>query len=223
MMDHVYEGEYTGGFHPIYILAILYVIGIYTFPFVFFAVNDQLAEAASQAEAVVHYWPLLLPAIMGLVNLITVILTNNKIHRFHLLNCTVMIKYSLIPFYIIGGLCILISLLLMFSPVVIMIFVGPMIAFWFSVFGWMAMVGGAPYALAYITRSRRSGVHGRILSVIAGILQFFFTVDVISIMVLSWKEGRWRKLTVGILAVLILAILATLILLGIVIANALKG
>lgn len=222
MMDHVYEGEYTRGFHPIYILAILYVIGVYAFPFVFFAVNDQLTEAASQEEAVVQYWPLLLPAIMGLVNLITVILTSNKIHRFFFLNCTVMIKYCLIPFYIIGGLCILISLILMFSPVVIMIFVGPTIATVFSVLGWMAVVGGAPYALAYIIRSRRSGVHGRILSVIAGILQFFFTVDVISIMVLSWKEGRWRKLTVGILAVLILAILATLILLGIVIVNALR-
>lgn len=40
---------------------------------------------------------------MGVVNLITVLTVGRKWTRKTLLNCTLIIKYGLIPFYLIGG------------------------------------------------------------------------------------------------------------------------
>lgn len=190
------------GFHPIYILAALYVASIYLFPFLFFGINGSSSETSG-----LNAWPLLIPVIFGLINLVVVLLGKNTIGRTQLLNCTVLIKYTLIPFFIIGGLCIAVALLLTFTPVVIMIFVGPTVAITLSVLGWFAIVGSAPYSIAYIVKSCKQGVHGKVLSVIAGILQFFFAADVISVMVLALKEKKCVKITVALLVILILAVL----------------
>ena len=190
------------GFHTIYILAALYVASIYLFPFLFFGINGSSSETSD-----LNAWPLLIPVILGLINLIVVLLGKNTIGRTQLLNCTVLIKYTLIPFFIIGGLCIAVALLLTFTPVVIMIFVGPTVAITLSVLGWFALVGSAPYSIAYIVKSCKQGIHGKVLSVIAGILQFFFAADVISVIVLALKEKKCVKITVALLVILILAVL----------------
>ncbi len=113
--------------------------------------------------------------------------------------------------YIAGGIVVAASLLLMLTPVVFMFFVGPAIAIAFSTFGWIVMVGGAPYSVAYIVKSQKQGVHGTVLSVFAGIFQFFFTVDVLSIIVLALKEKRWVKTTVALLILLLLTVLALVV------------
>lgn len=207
--------EEQNGFHPIYILAALYVASVYLFPVLFFAMNESSSETPD-----LNAWPLLLPLIFGLINLVAVLLGKNTIGRTQLLNCTVLIKYTLIPFFIIGGLCIAIALLLMFTPVVIMIFVGPTVAVIFSVLGWFALIGAAPYSIAYIVRSCKQGVHGKVLSVISGVLQFFFATDVISIMVLALKEKKCIKITVALLVILILAVLILVTFLVALIASA---
>jgi hypothetical protein len=194
------------GFHPIYILAGLYTFAIYMFPVIYFAVNRKLENENS-----LQMWPLGLPMILGIINLLVVILFKNKIGRIRLLNCAILIKYTLIPFYFIGGLAIAIALLLMFTPVVIMVFVGPMVAIVFSILGWIAMVGAAPFSIGYIGMSYKEGTHGKILSVLAGIFQFFFTVDVLSIMILALKEKRCVKVTIALLIILILAIVSSII------------
>ncbi|MBR1692312.1 MAG: hypothetical protein IJ711_06000 [Lachnospiraceae bacterium] len=223
MYEAKYAPEYRKGFHPIYLLAILYVIGIYAFPFLLSAVNDGLENARSESEAVIHYWPVLLPAVLGVINLAAVVILRKRLHRFYFLNCTILIKYCLIPFFVIGGLCIALALLLTFTPVVIMVFVGPAIAVTFSVLGWIALVGGSPYALAYAIKAKREGVHGKVLTTVACILQFIFGADVISVMVLSMKEGRWRKLTVAVILLLVLAAIAALIGVGAMILLALQS
>lgn len=168
-------------------------------------------------------WSLLIPLVLGIINLIVVIVGKNKIDRVQLLNCVVIIKYALIPFYIIGGLCVTIALLLMFTPVVIMIFIGPAVAVIFSTLGWIAMVGTAPYSIAYIAKSCKQGIHGKVLSIAAGICQFFFTVDVISIMILALKEKRCVKITVATLSILLLAAIVSVICLITLIAGAVIG
>jgi hypothetical protein len=92
-----------------------------------------------------------------------------------------------------------------------MVFVGPMVAIVFSILGWIAMVGAAPFSIGYIGMSNKEGTHGKFLSVLAGIFQFFFTVDVLSIMILALKEKRCVKLTITWLIILMLAIVSSII------------
>lgn len=98
------------GFHPVYILAALYTASVYLFPFIYFKVNLSLGN-----DNGLHMWPLLIPLILGLFNLIVILIGKDKISREQLLNCAILIKYALVPFYILGGLCIALALLFMLT------------------------------------------------------------------------------------------------------------
>lgn len=173
----------------IYIVPIVYVLGMYLMPVVLWA----LGSAKESADNVSSAWVLALPIILGLVNLAVVLILGEKISRGQLLICTRIIKYALIPFYFLGGLCIAVALLLMFTPVVIMVFVGPAIAVSLSVIGWLGLLGAAPFSVAYIVRACKEGVHGKALSVFAVIFQFFFSVDVIFVIILAIKDRVYSK------------------------------
>ena len=192
-------------FSPIYIFAALYVIGVYTFLPLFFLLNKDAAQAQSQAEYSEQSvgFPLLIPVILGVINLIAVIALRKHTTREQLLNCALAVKYALVPFYIMGAFVIAVALLLMFTPIVIMVFLGPAIAGTFSAAGWIIMVGTAPFSIGYLVRARDEGIHHRTLCKIAGVLQFFFAADVISMMVLAFKEKKWIKTTVFLLLILI--------------------
>ena len=77
-----------------YILPVLYVIVSYTF-FLLAGCFDNAIK--------LQILSILLPFIMGIVNLIVVLTVGRKWSRKTLLNCTLIIKYGLIPFYLIGG------------------------------------------------------------------------------------------------------------------------
>ena len=77
-----------------YILPVLYVIVSYTF----FLLAVHFGNAIT-----LQIVSILLPFIMGIVNLIVVLTVGRKWSRKTLLNCTLIIKYGLIPFYLIGG------------------------------------------------------------------------------------------------------------------------
>lgn len=104
----------------VYIVPIVYVLGMYLMPVVLWV----LGNAKESMDNANRGWVLALPIILGLVNLAVVLILGEKISRGQLLICTRIIKYALIPFYIVGGLSIAVALLLMFSPVVIMVFIG---------------------------------------------------------------------------------------------------
>lgn len=172
----------------IYIVPIVYVLGMYLMPVVLWVMGST-KESANVSGA----WVLALPIILGLVNLAVVLILGEKISRGQLLICTRIIKYALIPFYFLGGLCIALALLLMFTPVVIMVFVGPTIAVLLSVIGWLGLLGAAPFSVAYIVRACKEGVHGKALSVFAVIFQFFFSLDVIFVIILAIKDRVYSK------------------------------
>ena len=198
--NNLQTAEKRNGFRSFYIFPILYVMSAYLLP-VFFLIGEE----DSGVSCLVY-----LPVILGVVNIIVSILFCKPENRMMMLNAAVLVKYSLIPFFIVGGFMVCASLLLSFIPVPFMIFAGPMMAGIASFIGWLIVAFGAPYVISYLRLSSGAGMHSKSMVVIHSILQFFFTLDVIDVMILSRKEGKWKKLTVFI--IILLAVLATLFL-----------
>ena len=173
-------------FPVIYLLAILYVLSAYLGPVALLAMPD------SDAASIITSWLFWLPVILGVVNLIVVLAAKSKMERKQLLVCSMIIKYALIPFYLVGGLLIVLCLLLMVTPIVFMVFVGPMMALILGIYGWVILLGAAPFSVAYIVRSYKGGFHSKALLIISAIMQFLFTMDVIFITVLAVKERKYK-------------------------------
>ena len=140
----------------IYVVPVIYVLGMYMMPVLFWIICN-MQEATDSFDA---GWIMVMPIVLGLINLAVVLILGKRISRVQLLICTRIIKYALIPFYVVGGFCIVVALLLMFTPVVIMIFVGPTVAIVLSVIGWLGLLGATPFSIAYIVRACSEGVQG---------------------------------------------------------------
>ena len=99
-----------------YLSAALYIIGVYAFvPLLFLFNQDALgADAEEKLSAARIMPPRLIPVVLGLLNLTVVTALRKKITRDQLLNCAMAVKYALIPFFLIGGCCIALSLLTIF-------------------------------------------------------------------------------------------------------------
>ncbi len=146
-------------------------------------------------------------AAMGVINLVVVLTAGRKCSRKTLLNCTLILKYGMIPFYIVDGLLVAGASLIAVFPLPLMILFG-FIAVALAVFGYIVMLGSAPYAIAYIVRGCKDGVIPTALGVVCGIFQFFFVSDVVSMMVLTIRERHLVKTTIAICCVLALTIAA---------------
>ena len=68
-------------------------------------------------------------------------------------------------------------------------------------------VKGSPYAIAYLIKSCKDGIHLKWLAVLAGICQFFFSFDVLAMMVLTLKERHRVKTMIAVFCVMCLALL----------------
>ena len=188
------------GFRPIYLLAIAYVIVIYTILVSFIVLDDDE----------IRIGVLWLPILAGLLNLILVMVLRKRLSREELLNCAIIVKYCLIPFYMLGGLGVLGVLILSVIPVPFMIFMG-LAAVLMLVYGWIVIICSAPFSIAYIASSYKEVRPNKILLVIAGIMQFFFTVDVLSIMFLVIKENKWVKTSIAVIVLFIVCIVGLII------------
>lgn len=177
----------------IYIMPVLYVLSAYLLPVILLGVGKGIDTDAKSAGYSLCFWGL--PILVGILNLIVVLTVGRRATRIQLLNCARIVKYGLTPFFVLGGICIALCILLMFTPVVIMIFVGPVAAFMLSVIGWIVLACGAPYSMAYIVRAYKEKVHGGVLSTFAGIFQFFFVMDVIFLIIQACKDRRYRRIS----------------------------
>ncbi len=181
-----------------YILPVAYVIVSYTFIFIMNYFN--------------HFkdgmWILgaLLPFVMGIVNLIVVLTAGRKWPRKTLLSCTLIIKYSLIPIYLFGGGMTIIFALLALVPMLGMALNG-VIAVISLIYGYGILLGSAPYAIAYLIKSNRDGINSKCSVLLCGICQFIFSLDVLTIMVMSLKERHRAKTTIAVFAGMCIVIL----------------
>lgn len=168
-----------------YLIPTVYVLAAYTF----FLLLGDIIE--------LKLFSILLPFLLGFVNLIVVLTVGRKWSRKTLLNCTLIIKYGLIPFYLIGGcLTIAVTILALF-PLPLMALFG-IVTILFLIFGYGILLGSAPYAIAYLVKSRKEGEYSTILMILSGICQFFFLFDVIVMMALTLKERHLVKTTIGV-------------------------
>ena len=191
------------GFHPLYVWGIFYVLMTYAYPFFVFLtvpkvdekVNSSAAyEAAAKAQngALGSNLPLIflvIPIVLAIVNLVIAIAMKETKRRYFL-NAAQIIKYALIPFYVIGGIVIVLFILLMFTPVVIMIFVSPVVIAVLSVMGWISMVGSAPLVIKYLVRSVKDGKNKKGFAIGMSVTQFFFGGDVIGTIICAVKDRK---------------------------------
>ena len=180
-----------------YILPVVYVVVSYTF-FLLAGFFDNTME--------LQILSILLPFIMGIINLIVVLTAGRKWSRKTLLNCTLIIKYGLIPFYLLGGSITVYLTMMAFFPLPLMALFG-LVTIVFLIFGYGILLGSAPYAISYLIKSRKDGVHPKWLAILGGICQFFFSFDVLAMMVLTLKERHRVKTTLAIFCAMFLAVL----------------
>lgn len=180
-----------------YILPVVYVIVSYTF-FLLAGFFDNTME--------LQILSILLPFIMGIINLIVVLTAGRKWSRKTLLNCTLIIKYGLIPFYLLGGSITVYVTMMALFPLPLMALLG-LVTIVFLIFGYGILLGSAPYAISYLIKSRKDGVHPKWLAILGGICQFFFSFDVLAMMVLTLKERHRVKTTLAIFCAMFLAVL----------------
>lgn len=188
------------------VMAIMYVFFAYASPILFVLIVGLQGEEAPAIALIA----LALPFIMGIVNAIFLGTNRFYISRETMLKSAIIVKYSLIPLYIVGGVINAVFLLLTFSPVVVMLFIAPFVVMALSIYGYITMVGGSVFSLAYILRAKNEGVHGGFLSVVGMLCQFLFTVDVVSMAILTLKEKKNVGVTIAILVLILLAVVSIL-------------
>ncbi len=150
-----------------------------------------------------------IPSFLGIYNAIYLGRYRSAISRETLLGCSVLIKYGLIPLYIIGGLLICVLILLTFTPIVFMIFVTPVAVTMLSLYGYVTMLAGGVFSFAYLKKAKDDKIHSKWLISLAALFQFFFTMDVISVGALALKEKKYVKVTIGVTAILALSAIGT--------------
>lgn len=193
------------GFHYIYAVSLMYVLSVYLAPAVI------LIQSSMDRNITFSFF--LIPIMIGIINIIASVKCGSLENRIVLLNAAVLVKYSLIPFFMIGGCLIVMTFLFSFIPVPFMIFVGPMFALLEAGVGWLVLALGAPYTISYLCVSAKEKLRPKSMVIIHSILQFFFVADVIDLMVLTLKERKWKRLTITIIILLAVFALLTLILL----------
>lgn len=189
------------GFQLFYIFPILYVLSVYLLP-----VFILMMQAKNMLSYLIY-----LPIVCGVLNIIVSIKFCKPENRYMMFHATVLVKYAMIPFFILGGLLVMASLLLSFIPVPFMIFLGPTVAVMGIIIGWLVLAFEAPYAISYLRLSAKAKTCSKVMAVLHSIFQFFFTLDVIDVMVLTMKERKWRRLTISIIILLAVAVMILII------------
>ena len=207
-------------FHAVYLVSVLYVILTYLYPVLFVwlwytnphSTDLYMLSYELNFRNVLTFLPLLVPCILFWVNLVVAV-TNRKKPSDVFYTMNVIMKYGLIPFYLIGGCIIALLIMLIISPVIIMIFVTPPAVTILTIIGYLSLIGTLPVGLASIIKGCKDKLIHPALGVFYGIAQFFFGFDVLSTMGMSLNFKKHRKLSLVLLILLIIfTILAILVL-----------
>ncbi len=146
------------------------------------------------------------PFVLGIVNLIIVLTAGRKWSRETMMNCAMIVKYGLIPFYLFGGLvAVIVTALALFPLPLMQLFM--LVTAVFVASGYFLLLASAPYTISYLIKARKDGLHSTGGTILAGICQFLFVFDVASLMIFSLKDRHRVKTTIAALIVTALMIL----------------
>ena len=187
-------------FHPIYIFSILYSLYVYSFPFLLFGVKTDNPS----------YFLILIGVLVAFAvfESAVLIIFRKKLSTRTVYTAAIIIKYSLIPFYILlGNLLTFFMLVPMMMGMVIIV----------PITGWIMLACAAPFAVTFFNRQRKEHAENKKLCIAGIVCQFFFCADVISLMAASFKMKFRRKATIIaiILAAVIIGLIAALIIFGV--------
>lgn len=195
--------QFKGGFHPLYIWSLACLILTYAYIFIF-AFATSLFSLVGNGSSSVPFIFFLFPLFLTIANIVISIVYRRRIDRRYFLGASIILKYGLIPYFIVGGLLIVIFFLLIFTPVVIMVFVSPPIIITLLFLGWCSMSESAPFMIVYFVNAAKEAaktgkkslkVGGVLFAVFGGIMQMFFCLDVLAAEIACYKERRHVILT----------------------------
>lgn len=216
--NEIYVGKGTEGFHILYIWAFIQVALIYGH----LPIIAWVDHAFGEDDKAAHIIAACIPLILLVINIFIVLMAFKKTDRRIFLGCALLIKYILVPLYIFGAFVICIFILMMFTPVVIMVFVSPVVTTVLSIYGWVVVVSTAPFTIAYLLKAKKEGKLPGIVVKACIVSQFFYMADVIVVMILAIiRERRWVKLTAVLLTIVLLGVTAATLFIGINIAKVL--
>lgn len=186
------------------LLVILFLISVYGAPAIAVGLSSLVETIPSFLSKLIFG----LPVCVTTISIIYIKQHWEVIERTVLLRCVVLVKYLMIPFFTGCVLLCLMFLLLMFTPLVIMIFMAPVAILYILGIGCLYMLCGTAFSVAYGLKARGEKVHGDVFGVLVIISQFFCVADVIMVMILTLKEKKYIAATIITVILCILGVIA---------------
>ena len=179
----------------IYLIPIFYVLSIYSITF-----------------SVLLGWNvprilLLIPLLFGVSNYLVAFLMNKE-KNDKIFTSAVIVKYSLIPFFIMGGIVICFCFLLGIIPHLSFLMISNIV---FIFTGYLILVLGSAYQIAHIKNLIENHEISLLFGIVLIILSLVFTFDVISVMMLSLLKNKHKKLTIAVIIVLLVLSMAAIV------------
>lgn len=181
-----------------YIFPILYVLSVYM----------AISNIFTGNKGLLYSLMFLSPFILGILNIVVCVRCCKPQYRDIMITSAAIVKYCMVPFFVMGGFlttCTFISGFVI--PVPPMIIIGPSIALMLCIAGWLIVAFGSPYVISYTVLCQREGKTSKGMAVLHIILQFFFTLDVIDVICLSFKARRNVKMSVAVIVLMAVSVI----------------
>ncbi len=184
-----------------YIFPVLYVISSYL----------ALSNIFNGQKGLLYALMFLSPFIFGILNIVVCVRCCKPEYRDIMITSAAIVKYCMVPFFVIGGFLVAGSFISGFIiPVPPMFLVGTSIALILCAAGWLVVAFGSPYTISYVVLSQREGRIYKGMAVFHIILQFFFTFDVIDVICLSFKAKRNIKMTILAIVLIVVSFISVI-------------
>lgn len=172
-----------------YIFPVLYVLSVYM----------VLTNIFIEEEGLFSTLIFLSPFITGILNIILCICCCKPQYHDIMITSAAITKYCMVPFFTIGGIFTAGSFISSLMPIPFMFIVGTSIGFILCITGWLIVAFGSPYTISYIVLSQREGRTSKGMAALHIISQFFFIMDVIDVICLSFRAKRNIKMSVAVI------------------------
>ncbi len=199
----------------LYAIPILFVLTLYLFgPML--SIFQGFGEFGEWISDMISKFMFIFIIILSLANILVSIVFYRDENIDYFFNSMLILKISLIPLFVIGAMFITFAVLLSFVPIMFIFGVGPTAFVVGNTIGGVILLFSAPYGIAYLLLAKRKKVFHPGVVVLFSIFQFFYVLDVITVLIIFfWKRRKqsykpmlaFAAVFVGVPIVLILSFL----------------